>query len=69
MKAAVHPAKKEVKQDVLELVIFWLALEMLFFSCQCDFSSGPLGFHSLFLIVLYFRHGFDLYMIDHFAEP
>lgn len=52
MKAAAHPARK-VKQDILELVIFWFALEMLLFSCQCDFSPGPLAFHSLLLVVCY----------------
>lgn len=53
MKAAAHTARKEAKRDVLELVVFWLALEMLLFSCQRDFSPGPLGFHSLLLVVCY----------------
>lgn len=69
MKAAAHPARKEVKQDVLELVIFWLALEKLLFSCQCDFSPGPPGISlTVAGCLLYFGCGFDLYMIDHFAE-
>lgn len=51
MKAAAHPSRKEAKPDVLELVVFWLALEMLLFSCQSDFSPGLLGFPSLLLVV------------------
>lgn len=33
MKAPVHTARKEAKQGIQELVVFWLALEMLLFSC------------------------------------